>query len=217
MCFSAAASFTASGVLLVVGIFSLKKTADPKQIPFASIPLTFAVQQFCEGMLWLTLKNPSLLYLQSLFTYLFLVFAQVVWPTLVPLSLLLIEKHRTRKKLLRFLLAMGTLLSVYLAFCLSVYSVNSEIKCNYIHYELGFPASLRIGAACIYLIVTIGTPFASKMKGIWIIGFINLLAFITTNVWFKENLVSVWCFFAAVLSICIILVLHRLNRKYTLI
>src|SRR5688572_2571990 len=203
MCFSAEASFTASGVLLIAGIVSLKKVNQSSQIPFAVIPLVFAVQQFSEGMLWLSLKIPSLIYLQPSFTYLFLIFSHVAWPLLMPLSLVLLEKHRTRKKLLRVLLMMGIVLSIFLAICLTVYPVSSVIKCNHIHYDLGFPDWLKIIAAFIYFIVTIGAPFLSKMKGVWVIGFINLTAFIITNIWFKDNLISIWCFFCAILSISI--------------
>jgi hypothetical protein len=55
MCFSASASFGASLVLSVIGVATIKNTRHREQLPFASIPFVFAVQQFSEGVLWLTL------------------------------------------------------------------------------------------------------------------------------------------------------------------
>jgi hypothetical protein len=46
MCFSAAASFTASSVLALIGIMALLKTQGNRRLlPAASIPLIFGIQQ----------------------------------------------------------------------------------------------------------------------------------------------------------------------------
>lgn len=213
MCFSAEASFTASGVLLVAGIASLKKVSHPHQILFASIPLVFAVQQFSEGMLWLGLKSPDLAHLQIPFTYLFLVFAQVIWPMLVPISLFFLEKSKIRKRILLIISFLGIGVSAYLTYCLCSYPVNSIISCNYIRYELGFPKSLQPFFSVIYIVATIGSPFVSRIKWMWLIGLLNLAALIVTKLWFDQNLVSVWCFFAAILSASIWVILRNINRN----
>lgn len=49
MCFSAPVSFSAGAVLL--GLGSAKR---PRELPFAAIPLLFAIQQLSEGVIWLT-------------------------------------------------------------------------------------------------------------------------------------------------------------------
>src|SRR5476649_1319487 len=98
MCFSASASFGAGAVLLVMGITSLKKSSKPSQILFASIPLFFALQQITEGFLWLSLLHPLYASCRWPATYLFLLFAQIIWPIWVPLSIRLLEKKPNRKK-----------------------------------------------------------------------------------------------------------------------
>src|SRR4051812_45712956 len=100
MCFSAGASFGVSAVLLAGGVVSLKKATTHSQAPFAAIPLLFSVQQLTEGFLWLTMTNPGLEGWQKILTYIFLLFAQVVWPFWVPFSIWLLEKDRKRKKIL---------------------------------------------------------------------------------------------------------------------
>lgn len=57
MCFSSIASFAASGILVVVGIASIKKVEYPSQLMFAGIPILFSGQQFTEGFVWLALND----------------------------------------------------------------------------------------------------------------------------------------------------------------
>jgi hypothetical protein len=59
MCFSATASFTAGAVLLGVGALTLRSALTSRQrhvLPFAAIPLLFAIQQLIEGVIWLTFR-----------------------------------------------------------------------------------------------------------------------------------------------------------------
>lgn len=76
MCFSAGASFSAGAVLAVIGAASLKQVQRPSQIAFASIPMLFSIQQVAEGVLWVTLPDPSAITTQHVATYMFLFFAQ---------------------------------------------------------------------------------------------------------------------------------------------
>jgi hypothetical protein len=57
MCFSATASFGASVVLGTIGVATLTKVKERAQVPFAIIPIMFAVQQFTEGILWIGLSD----------------------------------------------------------------------------------------------------------------------------------------------------------------
>ena len=80
MCFSASASFGAAIVLSAISVSTIKKTQQPSQLYFAIIPLIFCLQQISEGFLWLSLTNPSYASLQQPMTYIFLFFAQILWP-----------------------------------------------------------------------------------------------------------------------------------------
>src|SRR5688500_18586022 len=133
MCFSASASFGASVVLGTVGVITLKKVKAPEQIPFAVIPLMFAVQQLSAGSLWIGLSDPAHAAWRHFPVYIFLIFAQLVWPSWVPFSLLLLERDRVRRKALTFLLIIGLGVSCYLLYCLFVYDVSAEIRSGHIH------------------------------------------------------------------------------------
>src|SRR5262249_22728319 len=57
MCFSAAASFSAAGLLGLTGIATLAQVRNRAELPLAFTPLLFAAQQAVEGALWLTVPQ----------------------------------------------------------------------------------------------------------------------------------------------------------------
>src|SRR5438105_4037091 len=131
MCFSAEASFSASVVLGVIGVVAVKKVNVSSQLAFACIPFLFSFQQFTEGVLWLSLSTKEFAFLQPITTYLFLIFAQIIWPTWVPLSIMFIERDMKRIKMFRIISGIGITLSLYLTYCFLFYNVSSEIDHNH--------------------------------------------------------------------------------------
>ena len=79
MCFSATASFSAGAVLLGVGTLTLKSARRPPELPFAAIPLLFAIQQLTEGVIWLTFSYQAPL-LNTVMTHVYSFFSHVLWP-----------------------------------------------------------------------------------------------------------------------------------------
>ena len=124
MCFSPEASFAGGIIISAIGIVTVKEVHKPSQLLFASIPLFFGIQQFAEGFLWLTIPRPEYLNVQKFDTYIFLIMAQVVWPMLIPLSVLFMEEVKKRRRILRVLLGMGLSVSLYYIYCLSFLNVT---------------------------------------------------------------------------------------------
>ena len=96
MCFSVTASFVAGTVLSATGAVTIKKAKTKSEIPFATIPLLFGVQQFVEGAVWLSFQYSAQIFNQMA-TYAYLGFAYVLWPIFVPLSVGLLETDPRRK------------------------------------------------------------------------------------------------------------------------
>lgn len=203
MCFSATASFSAGIVLSAIGIASLKKVQEPSQIPFAGIPLIFAIQQICEGILWLALTDPEYAYLRQFSTYAFLFFAQVVWPIWVPFSIILLEKKEKRKNIAKLMVVIGGMVSIYLAYCLVSYNVEGNIIGHHIAYTQDYPKGLRYFGGLLYIISTITPPFFSGIKRMWSLGFAIFVSYIITIVFYEAYIVSVWCFFASIISLSV--------------
>jgi hypothetical protein len=214
MCFSPEASFAGGIIISSIGIATVRKVHKPSQIVFASIPLFFGIQQIVEGFLWLTLPDPAHVIVQKIFTYIFLIMAEVLWPVIIPVSVLLMEENIKRKRILWILLAMGLSLSLYYAFCLFSFNVTPQITGYHIQYNADFPESLVMPAFIIYLIATITPLFVSSIKKTHIMGILMFLSCLVTAIFFTQYLTSVWCFFAALISGVIFWILRDSKIKF---
>ena len=209
MCFSATASFVSGSILTVAGAISLSSAKEKKQKLFAAIPLIFGAQQFLEGLLWLVLPDPSNKESIELLTLLFLFFAQVVWPLWVPLSVWVYEEDAKRKNTLLLFLGIGIIVSGYLAYCLINFDVAAVMKEHHIQYQLSFIQKIVPISGWLYFVTTVIPPFISTCHRMRILGTIIFLSYVVSKVYFNDYLISVWCFFAAILSVLVILVIRQ--------
>lgn len=213
MCFSTTASFASGAILTVIGISSIKKTKEKNQIPFAIIPFIFAIQQFSEGFVWLSLLNSTNQFWQQFSTYSFLLFALIVWPAWVPISMFLIEKNRKRKIILGVFLGLGLLLAILSSIYLIIYKSEAQITSYHIHYELQIPLGTKIFIGILYLIPTIISNFISSTKGVALMGVFILLSYLVSRLFFNDYVLSIWCFFSALISIKIYFILANENSS----
>ncbi len=200
MCFSPEASFVGGIVISSIGIATFRKVHKPSQLVFASIPLLFGMQQMIEGILWLILPQTGLYLTQTIFTYMFLTLACVIWPIIIPLSVLLMEEKKKRKKILWVPLVIGILLALYYVFCLIFFKVSPHIMRYHIQYDINLPKQLDIVVFAIYLIAIITPLLLSSIKRTNVLGLLLFLSCIITTILFSQYFISVWCFFAALIS-----------------
>lgn len=215
MCFSATASFAGATILWLSWIYTLSQVKDPRHEGLmASIPLLFAAQQAAEGMLWLALGgHPARSPYTHLLTTTFLIFAQIIWPIVVPLTVYMYERDAQRKQRLWWLVAIWFILGTYLATCMVLFSYSSHIQEHHIAYTLPFPRAVkRITDICYVLVIAFPLFFAKQKQArqMWIVLAISLVA---TSVLYSQYFVSVWCFFAALVSILIIIVLRTAHTE----
>lgn len=212
MCFSATASFSAGVLLSGLGAASLQKAKAPREYPFAAVPLLFGIQQITEGFLWLSMTHPDYAGLQADTTWLFLLFAQPLWPLWAPWSMWLLEKDEKRKRWLTVFLGAGILLSVYFLYCMFTFDLTAAVLENHIRYYLYFPETLEWITGPLYLLTTLVPLFISSVPKMKIYALINLVSFAISLFFFFEYLLSVWCFFAACLSIAVLVIMTNMER-----
>ena len=213
MCFSANASFIAGATISAIGVVTLKKVKAPSQIVFASIPLIFGVQQLSEGVLWLTIPVPAYAGLQQFATYTFLFFARVVWPLWVPLAIFLLE-YEGKRKMEKVLMLMGIGVSAYFIFTILIEPTEAIILDHHIFYKQDYPASLKLYSGIFYGIVTVLPLFISRYKRMWWLGAIIGISYIAAAYFFKHYAFSVWCFFAAVISMSVYFIMNEVTGSY---
>jgi hypothetical protein len=214
MCFSAGASFASGVVISAIGIASVKEVYKSSQRVFAIVPLLFGIQQLAEGCLWLTLSRTDYVIVKKISTYIFLITAQVLWSWVIPLSILMMEEEPRRRKILRVMLGIGVALSMYYAFYLVFHKVTSQILDCHILYTTESPESLALLTFILYLAVTVASFFVSSIKRMYLLGIIMALSCLVAAVIYKLYLTSVWCFFAAIISIFIYLIIRESRRTF---
>jgi hypothetical protein len=199
MCFSTEASFTAALILGATGGATLKNSTSRSQLFLAAIPLLFALQQLSEGLVWLHLSEN--IGSQTLFINAqrsFLMFAFIIWPTWIPLSFALLEQVPWRRRLLYFNLACGVGLSSLNLF----YGLKQEPYVHVVHHSLQYLGKLP-PQATIYPLVVLLPCFLSSLKGVLPFGIVITIGFFIAHYFYVETLTSVWCFFAAIVSLSI--------------
>ena len=212
MCFSATASFVAGGALSILGLLSIRKAKSNNLIPFALIPLFFGIQQLFEGIVWLTqkyglAKDPFL----AIGTYGFLTFAFLVWPVWAPLSLWAIEKNKQRKQILLGLLGVGALWALYVAnFMITTPIATSVVCCDHIQYLVGI--DYPDWAILLYAFPVVLSFFVSTVPYMRAFGLVVLASLIGSRIIFNASFISVWCFFAGIISIGVYWMMGYLSK-----
>lgn len=220
MCFSPEASLVAGAVLLPIGAYgiSLAMKKNRAYVPLAATPLLFGVQQLCEAGVWFGLgeHNTALVKPAAL---VFLFFAIAFWPFWVPLTALFIEAWKPKKWLCGGLALVGLGLG-FLCYLpvplnydqwLDVHIVNHSIM-----YDFSNMPETHWGASLIWqalYVTSVTCPFLlSADRRLRILGLSVAATAAVTQILFRYTFISVWCFFAAWLSLHIWYVLHRLPR-----
>lgn len=200
MCFSATASFTAGALLLGVGALTLMSAKRPRERPFAAIPLLFAIQQLIEGVIWLTFSAHAPL-LNTVMTHVYSFFSHVLWPVYIPVAVLMIEPAGARRRMLTTLVVAGSALGMYLLYVLVTFPVLSRPTGQHVEYDS--PHFFVAAVMTLYLVSTTVSPLLSTIRGVRVFGALALLSFGAAYYFYATWFISVWCFFAALLSFVI--------------
>jgi len=197
MCFSATASFTASATLGVIGVATLVKTKNKKAWPLAAIPLLFAFQQFVEGLLWVLLGSQSV-YIVPL-THIYLFFALLFWPIYTPIAVLVLEPHKIRRLVLAIFCVVGVVIGAifFVSFLRQPEAVQVVNKCLFYPFQMIDP--LLFG--CLYVLIVVGSGVISSRPIIKLLSLLTLVGALVAWFFYTVNFVSVWCFFAAIISV----------------
>ena len=212
MCFSATASFSAGAILLGLGAMTLKSARRPRELPFAAIPLLFAIQQLSEGVIWLTFRYEAP-QLNTVMTDVYSFFSHVLWPIYVPLAVLLMEPSGWRRRALLVFVAAGVVVGGYLLYVMVAYPVVSRLTGQHIEYVS--PHFFAAATMTLYLMSITFSLFLSTHRMVKLFGVLALLSFAAAYFFYATWFISVWCFFAALMSVTIFfhLALRRVKRS----
>jgi hypothetical protein len=202
MCFSAPASFVAAGLTGTIGVITLARVYEPRQLALAATPLLFAIQQGIEGLLWLNIPNAPDGLLSMTLTLSYLFFAEAFWPVFAPIAVCLIEPIAQRRLLMIVCLGAGTGVGAYLLWWILDHPHLATIQDYHIVYGTGYRQPDAVGA--LYLAATALPLLLSSRRTLVVLGAIILAGLVVAYALYWEAFISVWCFFAAIASVAIL-------------
>lgn len=205
-------------MLLPAAIYSVKKALHIKReyLLIASFLFIFSIQQLTEGLLWLAIKKGKAEEILSFATF-YLAFSHLIWLSLAPLAVALIEKHPFKKRIFFSVTLLGFIFgcSIYLPLLfydnrLSVEVVNLSIFYNVNLLYDGFVSKDQVGL--VYAsIITLPMLFSGNGH-IRNFGILLVLTGLPAYITYYHAFISVWCFFAGIVSLYILYILSRLSK-----
>jgi hypothetical protein len=211
MCFSPEADFVVGGIVVAIGVDALRHVHEPKQILCGSLPLLFGLHQVDEAFVWLGLQGHVSEAIERVGVWTYLLFALAALPALVPLAVFTVERSDVRRRLVGALAALGIAVGVSLGVAVFRGSVNAVIDGNHIAYDV---SALRQGGqlTALYVVAACGALLLSSYRDIRLLGVLNLIA-VPFLMWMTvSGFISLWCFWAAIVSVLIDVHLRRVAR-----
>ena len=202
MCFSAAASFTAGAVLIGIGAMAVSRAGNPRELPYAAIPILFGAQQVVEGSLWLTFGEPHS-HLNSALTHIYQFFSHVFWPAFVPLAIRSLETVRWRRTVLLGFASAGAAVGLYLFYFLMVDPTTSQVVRGHIVYIS--PHFYLKPVLALYFLATCASSLFSSHRPVQWFGIATTIAMLAAAGLYRAWFISVWCFFAAAISLVVLI------------
>jgi hypothetical protein len=221
MCFSASASFTASALLIPTGIYCLKEAAakDKTYLAIASVPLFFGIQQAFEGLLWLGFASDQTNTIHSAALG-FLFFSNFFWLFWIPGSAYSVETNQLLKKVLAIFTLVGFIYGACLYLPLLNYSDWLEIQVinHSIFYQIHFFFNNQVFLPkdfswIVYMMIVLIPLFICSNRSFNLLGVLMFISAISTYLVFSYAFISVWCFFAAIISIYLIYIINQLANS----
>lgn len=211
MCFSPQASFIASIFLTGIAIASYCKTKKAQvhvsaKLGLVLIPAGFALQQLCEGLVWLGLLNNYSQIFTQLAVYGFIFFAFIFWPAYIPVCMYRLEQNKSIQKILKIFMMIGLGTAALLLERVVYFGITAQLASCHINYSshLGFINPVLTYLLMIsYLLVTVGAMLVSTYPKMRIMGILVGLTYLITHLFYFNFLISVWCFFAAITSLLV--------------
>ena len=211
MCFSSQADLIGGVVVSAIGVDALRHVGNRRELPIASLPLLLGGHLLVETFVWWGLEGRVPAELGTAAMWIYLLIAFVVLPPYVPLAIMAIEPRPERRALLVPVALLGAAVGLVLLITMLRGPVEVHLGANHLSYDAGLHNGLLI--VTLYVVATCGALLLSSHLYIVVFGLINLpvvvlLALLNTN-----GFASLWCAWAAVMSVLIAAHLRRANPR----
>ena len=217
MCISASVSFSSAVVLVATGLYAVQQARrlQPPYWMWALVPVFFGIQQAFEGRVWQILDAGNARAAVP-FALGFHFFSHFLWLWWLPLCSYLAEPSKTRKRVIGGCTIFGAFAGT-LAYSVMLFHpewMAVTVREHSILYSFSVPwrssIHLPITPAMLYALTILVPLLLSNHRQIRIFGGLAALSMLLTLEAYSYAYVSVWCFFAAVLSLYLVYMIRHL-------
>ncbi|AWM41906.1 hypothetical protein GobsT_69700 [Gemmata obscuriglobus] len=217
MCLSTEVSLATGTALVTIGGHCARTAwrRNRAYVPLAVVPVLFGVQQLFEAGVWVGLDRASPVLVKTAALG-FLFFAAALWPCWLPIAAAAIEEQRAKRKLFYAFawVGVGFALTVYLPVVarandgFRVVPVRHSLRYDVSGVPTGVGALGALGQA-LYLAAVSVPPLLSQDRRVRVLGAGLVASAAVSELVYWYAFTSVWCFFAALLSLYLAFVVHR--------
>jgi hypothetical protein len=208
LCFSPEADLAVGVAVVAIGVDALRHVRAPRQIPLASVPLVLGLHQITETFVWWGLQDRVAHSLEQAAIWTYLVVAFVVVPVLVTVSAGLVERRRARQVVIALCAGLVAVVAIELGLTIVRGNISATIETHHLAYQID---AMGHGGLLteLYIVATCGALLASSYRDLEILGVLNVVA-VPVLSWLTVNgFVSLWCFWAAIVSVMIAFHMRR--------
>lgn len=207
MCFSPEADIVGGLAIGALAVDALRHHPARRNLPLAFLPVVLALHSLVEAFVWFAGRGQVSESIGTLATYAYLVIAFAVLPTLLPFAVRAREAAGLRRNALTLLLCVGIAVSVVLLWATLDGPVSATLQDRFIRYRVGIPEPGLV--TFFYVLATCGAALLSSSRAILAFGVLNLGAMVVLA-WLNVGaLTSLWCGWAAVASLAIVLMVRH--------
>lgn len=200
MCFSPEVDLAVGAAIAAVSVDAFRHCPSPRYFPLAALPFGFALHSFSSALVWCGFFTSQPEWVTTWATSFYAIFAFVVLPILVPLAMLAIEWHSTRRWWLVLITAIGFVAATDFGQSIARGDTRARDCTNYIDFNV-YGSGWWTGV--LYVIATCGAMLLSRNRLLQIWGGVNLVTVSILGIAQNQGLPSVWCFVAAATSFVI--------------
>jgi hypothetical protein len=202
VCFSATASYTSAALLGAAGVAVFPFVRERREVPLALLGVGFAAHQLLEGVIWTEATSTGNGPVRTPAVELWLLFAWSLLPVWVPLAVALVEPDRRRRLLMVAMAPVGVAVGLFLGVASFTARVAATAEAGHLVYSVPFSQGWIVVIP--YVAVTCGSPLVAGAPYLRVWGVALATAMATTASLQARGFSSVWCFFAAILTIVLL-------------
>jgi hypothetical protein len=199
MCFSPTGDLVGGSVVVAIGIDAcLHVRGRPEYLAIAALPVVLGLHQIDETFVWWWLQGHVSEGVGHVAMWIYLLFALVVLPTLVPTMFFFVERATHRRWRIVPFMFVGVAVSAVLLEAMLVGHPSAKIGTYHLAYSIGLHHGIAI-IGC-YILATCGPLLVSGFRSVVWFGVANLVAVVVLTLLCASGFTSLWCFYAALLS-----------------